>query len=140
MADSFELKDENGNIFFFNRYIKSEGWIYSCWSGSVSDEQVKLGAAKNLPLIKEHKCGFILNDNRELSGNWSASNDWIEEEFLPQAADAGLKYIAHVFSPKFITKFSAVDLGVRDLPVISKTFNNLEKAQEWLREKMKFLA
>jgi len=53
------------------------------------------------------------------------------------AAKEGLKYVAHVFSPKFITKFSAVDLGVRDLPVIFETFDNMQDAQEWLRERIK---
>ena len=59
-------------------------------------------------------------------------------EYIHQGASKeGLKYVAHVFSPKFITKFSAVDLEVRDLPVSFETFDNIENAQDWLRQKIK---
>ena len=131
-----ELRNEKGNICFFSEYIQDKGWIYSCWTGEISDEIVKKGGLINLQMIERFKTCYILNDNRHLTGSWSESNDWIENEYIPQAIALGLKYIAHVFSPKFITKFSAVDLGTRDLPLVFKTFDSISEAEFWL-QKMK---
>jgi len=132
-----ELTDKEGNVCFFSEFSEEEGWVYNCWMGSISDEIVQKGAMLSLDLIRKYNSHFILNDNRQLSGNWSGSNDWIENEYMPSAVAVGLKYIAHVFSPKFITKFSAVDLGTRDLPVIFQNFVDFDEAQKWLREKIK---
>jgi len=129
-----ELKDENGEICFYTEFIENESWIYNCWIGKISDDVIKKGASINLQQIEKYDCKYILNDNRDLAGNWSESNDWIENEFMPKAIALGLKFIAHVFSPKFITKFSAVDLSSRDLPLIFKTFDNLTTAEDWLRK------
>jgi hypothetical protein len=130
-----ELTDTEGGICFFSEFNEEEGWVYNCWMGSISDEIVQNGAMISFDLIKKYDSHSILNDNRQLSGNWSGSNDWIENEYMPSAVAVGLKYIAHVFSPKFITKFSAVDLGTRDLPLIFRNFVDFEEAQQWLRER-----
>lgn len=132
-----ELKDENGNICFYTEFDEKENWIYNCWIGIITDSIVRKGANINLLQIEKYNCRYILNDNRQLAGNWSESNDWIENEYMPKAIALGLKYIAHVFSPKFITKFSAVDLSTRDLPLIFKTFDSLSAAEDWLHEMKK---
>ena len=132
--ERMELQDKNGDLCFYCEYNKKEEWIYNCWIGTISDNIVKKGGGINLELIEKFGCKYILNDNRLLIGNWSDSNDWIENEYIPNAISLGLRYIAHVFSPKFITKFSAVDLSSRDLPLTFKTFDNISSAQSWLRE------
>lgn len=130
-----ELRDKDGEICFYSEYNSREGWIYNCWIGVISDEIVRKGGEINLGQIERFKTTCILNDNRQLTGNWSESNDWIENEYMPRAIKLGLKYIAHVFSAKFITKFSAVDLSTRDLPLIFNTFDNTYDAENWLRNK-----
>ena len=128
-----ELFDEDGNLYFYCEYNDEEDWIYNCWIGSISDDRVKLGGEMILEEIEKRNTKQILNDNRKLSGNWSESNDWLENEYLPRAAKLGMKYIAHVFSPNFITKFSAVDLSTRDLPIIFEAFGDIAEAENWLR-------
>ena len=44
----------------------------------------------------------------------------------------GLKYMAHVHSSKFITRFSAVDLGTRVKDFEFKLFEQLSEAEQWL--------
>ena len=136
-SDRKELHDSNNNPCFFCDYIEEEGWVYSCWIGEISDDLVREGANLTLDLISETGSKCVVNDNRQLTGNWSESNDWLENEYLPNAAKVGMEFIAHVFSPKFITKFSAVDLSTRDLPIIFRTFVDIGEAEDWMRSQIK---
>ena len=130
-----ELKDGKGEVYL-TIDGSDEGFLTVSWKGKISLDNLKDGAKAVKESVSAAKVCGILNDNRELSGNWIAANDWIETTFIPELYAAGLRFIAHIFSPHFITKFSSIDLETRKLPIEFKTFSDPEKAEFWLTEKV----
>lgn len=129
------FKDKAGNTYLVIEESK-EGYLYVSWEGKSKDDNVRNGADHILNALDKAKVSGILNDNRELQGNWSGLNDWIESDFIPKLFAKGLRYIAHIFSPHFITKFSSIDLETRNLMVEFKTFNDEDSAYGWLSSKV----
>ena len=70
-----------------------------------------------------------------LTSNFLEINEWIEANVVPVAVQSGLRYMAHVLSPKFITRFSGIDLGLRMKPVEFHAFKERKKAEKWLNSK-----
>lgn len=129
------LKDINGNNFY-SIEMKDEGWLFSSWHGKISEEKVKAGGEKSLEVIQETGCPYLINDNTHLEGSWLESNDWLEQVLIPKLYEAGLRYVAHIYSSDFITKFSAVDLETRIQSIHFKLFSGIKEAEEWIQEAM----
>lgn len=128
------LFDSDGNEYFSISPGNDSLWLYAKWSGEIKKEKLEKGAYAILDAIKQTECPLLLNDNRELKGNWLNSNDWLESDLNPRLYNAGLRYIAHIISPKFITKFSAVDLVNRPLATTLKIFEDPRDAKAWLKK------
>jgi hypothetical protein len=111
------------------------GWIYINWVGDVSLGDVKRGSEAFLDLLAISKAKKLLNDNSLLTSNFLEINDWIEKNIIPKAVDLGLHYFAHILSPKFVSRFSGVDLGLRVKPIEFQAFKSREKAEKWLASK-----
>ncbi|HAI77052.1 MAG TPA: hypothetical protein DCM08_12475, partial [Microscillaceae bacterium] len=76
-------------------------------------------------------------------GVYSFAAEWTAKEWLPMVVEAGLVYIATVFSGNTFAKLSAQETekaidkkGV----VIYKNFDTLEEAELWLQEKNSLVA
>ncbi len=130
------LYDDDKNKYFIIE-LRPEGWIYIRWIGEISDEKVRNGGKMAIIHTERSGCKYLINDNRELEGNWLTSIDWIENEMVPGLVKAGNKFIAHVLSPEFITKFSAIELEARLGKQSFKIFYKLDEAEKWIRSKMK---
>ncbi len=108
------------------------GWIRCTWYGNVSIGDISKGASKYADVLKTTRCSKLLNDNRFFEANWVAFNDILEQGTMRENVANGLRYMAHVNSPKFITRFSAVDLGTRVKEFEFKIFDKLQDAEDWL--------
>lgn len=123
----------DGTPFLQIRYEPENGWIRCVWTGNVSIEDISRGSARYGEILKEIGCPKLINDNSAFEANWVALNDELEKGRLAESAKNGLRYVAHVHSRKFITRFSAVDLGTRVRDFEFRTFEHLEDAEQWLR-------
>ena len=94
--------------------------------------QVKEGAEKVLEALQTYGCTRVLNDNRELFGNWTQSIRWLETDFMPRMIAAGLEKIAFVYSRDPSARYS-VDrfLEVND-QYSAQTFDDYRTAEVWL--------
>jgi len=102
------LKDKNQNVFYEVEYWSDKNIIYSNWKGDFLDvDEVKEGALLGLEKIKEYKTSIFLNDNRELRGSWDGANEWIANEWIPNAIAAGLKKFAHIVPEDIYAQLSA---------------------------------
>lgn len=126
------VKDE---VFYEANLDQENGWIYINWIGDIDLEDVKKGTHAYLDLLAISGCNKLLNDNTELTSNFLEINEWIEENVVPRAVNSGLRYMAHILSPKFITRFSGIDLGLRMKPVDFHSFKKVSKAKKWLESK-----
>lgn len=134
-----QLKDEQQNIFYEVEYLVSEKILYSNWTGSyLSVDQVKEGSLLALDLMRENECQLLLNDNRELEGTWDEANEWIANEWMPQAIQSGLKRFAHILPQDLFAELSAELMEENAKKVEGgfqlKMFNNREEAENWLLE------
>ncbi|MFT6971092.1 MAG: hypothetical protein ACJAXX_001660 [Roseivirga sp.] len=129
------IKDAKDHIFYEAEIDQKMGWIYINWVGDVSLDDVKRGSEAFLDLLAISKAKKLLNDNSLLTSNFLEINDWIEKNIIPKAVDLGLHYFAHILSPKFIARFSGVDLGLRVKPIEFQAFKSRDKAEKWLASK-----
>lgn len=126
-------KTDQGIKYLEISYEPQNGWIRCSWYGNVSMDYISKGSARFAEFLKQHNCPKLLNDNSQFEANWVALNDELEMGRMDEMAASGLRYVAHVHSTKFITRFSAVDLGTRSKDFEFKMFEQLPEAEEWLR-------
>lgn len=129
------IRNANNEIFYEANLDQENGWIYINWVGDIDLEDVKKGTNAYLDLLAISGSSKLLNDNSELTSNFLEINEWIEENVVPIAVESGLRYMAHILSPKFIARFSAIDLGLRMKPVDFHAFKKRSKAEKWLKSK-----
>ena len=104
------LKNLDEKVFYECHLDTQTNCIYATWTGYVNVNNVKAGCLLGLDLIKETNCPYIINDNTDLIGPWQQANEWIQETWMPQAIEAGLRYMAHITSADIFGKLSAQDL------------------------------
>lgn len=134
-----ELKDQKGNVYYTVEFLADKNIVFSQWFGSyLLVEQIKEGALLGLSKIKEHRVSKLLNDNTQLEGTWDEANDWIAQEWMPEALEAGLMKFAHVISKDIFGQLSAEFMEDNNKQMQNtfklKTFGDLESAEKWLVE------
>lgn len=131
-----QLQDRDGNVFF-SIELNDNGWLFCSWNGEITDDKVVEGGNALAKAVEDTRCPYLINDNRQLEGSWLSAMDWIVSDLEPRLRKAGNRFIAHILSPEFITKFSAVELEARlDQPSF-KLFYDLESAENWMQSNMK---
>ena len=85
-------------------------------------------------LLREHAFQRVLDDKRDTGGDWSEALPWLEYEWLPKAAAAGLRAIAYILSPNLEAQIVSPDFveAVQSQIRIS-LFTNEEETREWLQ-------
>lgn len=77
------------------------------WTGYQNFKSVQDGCLIMLDLVKKNQVAVILNDNTEVRGNWSEASDWVSTECLPALAEAGVQYLAWIYSPSSFSQLAA---------------------------------
>jgi hypothetical protein len=133
-----ELLNNQNKPFFQWEYDAKNNWLYMNWIGYISKDNLIKAAAEVLVELQQNHYPFILNDNRELCGPWDQATDWLKENWIPKAEEAGLRYFAHVLSPGLAGALSAQSLHRKvDDCFNMQLFGDMEKAQAWLKEAQK---
>lgn len=128
-----ELRSSTNKTFLTIYFDEQENWVYNNWTGYVSPDNVKQGALAVLEAFKNFKTQFGLNDNQELVGTWDQAVDWIEEEWIPGASEAGLRFYAHIVNQEAFAAASAADMLSRIKGEFTmKIFSNSLDAKQWL--------
>ncbi|MCR5888769.1 hypothetical protein LRS06_13520 [Hymenobacter sp. J193] len=83
-------------------YDEANGWLYNQWRGEQTQQTVTAGCRAVLGFVNQLQLRKILNDNSLLTKPWAGAAEWVEREFFPRAADAGVEAIAWV-APRSIT-------------------------------------
>ena len=76
-------------------------------------EKVIQGCQATIDYLRENRCSNMLNDNRKVVGSWSAANEWIANNWVPQVLRLGLKKFAHIVSPGIFGQASAAEMVTR---------------------------
>jgi hypothetical protein len=124
-----------GKVFLTVHYDAHNQWIYNEWQGLLSTDAVMQGCVGVLEVLRQTKCPHMLNDNRAVVGSWNQANDWIAQEWMPQALAAGLTRFAHVVAPGIFGQASAEEMHQRVGNLFEmRLFEDLQHARQWLQE------
>lgn len=130
-----ELTNGFGKVYLTIAYDTANQWVYNNWIGYQTHPGIVAGANACLPLLQEHACPYLLNDNRQVTGPWDHAVEWIITDWAPRALALGLTHFAHVVSPESLAALSAeamhTGIGGR---LQMRMFGLMEEAQAWLRE------
>jgi hypothetical protein len=130
-----QLFNGTGNIYLALEYDAENGWVYSRWSGRLSYINVVAGAEATLLPLAENACAYLLNDNRQVEGDWNEPVDWLISDWAARAIAQGTTHVALVVSPEVMAARSAEMLccGLSGR-VQMRLFSNLPEAEAWLRQ------
>ena len=112
-----------------------EAWLYAQWKGVLNQQRVEEGCWQLLENLKSEGCTKILNDKTQITTPWPEGLMWGRQVWLPQAAVAGLRYMAWVYSPHIYSRliFDLAQPHETTLPIVA-AFDELASAYEWLRK------
>lgn len=129
------LTNSFDKVFLTIEFDAANNWVYTSWRGVLPTERVIQGCQATIDFLQETPCIHILNDNREVIGSWSAANEWIAQNWMPQVLAMGLRRFAHVVSPDIFGQASAVELVTRiGTSLEMRLFQDIELAKAWLHE------
>lgn len=125
----------DGSVYLTVERNRAENWIHARWHGRQTLGSIMDGGLTYVDMLRAEPCPKLLNDHRDLTGDFSDANSWIEEVWTPLIITAGLRYIAQVLSPDIFGQLAIENLQMRigDLLHIH-LFDELDAAQHWLRE------
>jgi len=128
------LTNSFDKVFLTIEFDAANQWIYNNWVGVLPTEKVIQGCQATLDFLRDKPCPHMLNDNREVIGSWNSANDWIAQNWMPQALAMGLKRFAHVVSPGIFGQASAAEMITRvGKQFEMRLFQDIELAKSWLR-------
>lgn len=116
-------------------YDHLQEWLYADWQGEQTMSSVQQGGQHLLGFLTQQRCHKVLNDNRHVTGMWSAAAEWAGKDWFPTMEAAGLRYFAWVYSPNVYSRLS-VDLTLQFAQgnAVIATFDDLETARAWLAQ------
>ncbi|SOD12546.1 PAS domain S-box-containing protein [Pedobacter xixiisoli] len=112
-----------------------KGWMEVNWTGYQDFESVQNGGLRMIEVLGSSGLKKVLNDNREVLGNWSEASDWAGKVWFPMMIEAGLRDFAWVFSPSIFAQLAAQkSFDVSDGKANVRFFHDMEEAKRWLGE------
>ncbi|GAA4383755.1 hypothetical protein [Hymenobacter koreensis] len=96
---SREVQNIFGRVFYRIEYHERTNIVEATWYGAATQQDLKNAVVAGLAVHEHSRCAYRLNDNTGFSGPWSDAVAWLEEEWLPRAYAAGIRYLAHVARP-----------------------------------------
>ncbi len=88
-----------------------------------------------LDYLRQKKSDRIVNDNTHVLGNWSEAAEWVGNTWFPMMEKAGLKYLAHVFSPGTFSELAArKSIDIMAGIITTQFFSEVSLAEQWINE------
>lgn len=132
-----EAKNAFGRTYYKIQYHKDLNIVDAVWYSSASKQDLKQAVIAGLEVHETTRCPYRLNDNTNFSAPWADAVAWLEEEWLPRAYEAGIRYLAHVARPDSFGSAAgkAMIMGKIGSLIEVRFFTDRLDALEWLKEK-----
>ncbi|KAA9339654.1 hypothetical protein F0P96_03305 [Hymenobacter busanensis] len=128
-----DLYNDDEHLYCSIQFDAANQWLYATWQGYVPTPDAERGAEAYLTELRQRHCPGLLNDNSRIAGPWFDSTAWLEQIWAPQAAELGLRYVAHVTPPDGFA--ASLDVAARrpfGTQFELQIFDDLTAAQDWL--------
>jgi len=106
------------------------------WQGYSSDEAFRVGTERMLSLLIENQSTRVLADLSNMKLISLRSREWILQDFLPRALNAGLRVMAFVRSEDYYNQLSigTVVYEIDPAQLTVEYFYHRSEAERWLQE------
>lgn len=129
------LRNSTGSLYLTIDYDADNHWVCNTWSGAQSFAGMSMGADATLHALQKHRCGYLLNDGRQVVGPWDHIVPWMFTDWLPRALAQGLTHLAIVVSPEALAARPAEPLPAHlGSQVQLRVFEEGAAAHAWLHE------
>jgi len=105
------------------------------WNGYATSRQFREGTEQMLEALSKHRTAKVLADTKNMVLISGEDQDWLTEEFLPKAIQAGFRAIALVKPVHYFNKVAVETIAFKanQEKLRIQFFNDIEEAREWLR-------
>jgi hypothetical protein len=109
--------------------------ICAQWKDEVDSAGLRRGLDAGLALIREKQARRWLVDSRLLGAIDPADVKWVNDEWMPQAAAAGLTAMAFVLARKVVMQLTikAFVARINEREIANAYFDDIDAARAWLR-------
>jgi hypothetical protein len=109
--------------------------VMDTWQGSFGlQENFKNGMEAVVKVLAEYGYSKWLADLSNMKGAWDSSREWMLNELLPKAVEAGLRHEAIVLPKDIFAKLSTKDTIIEIDSYECRQFTELEQAKQWLKQ------
>lgn len=131
MAAQWDILNAHAHISL--EHVAEREWFYVKWSGHINLDDVVTVARFYLELQRGRNASKLLNDKSDVTGDWEEANDWLEYEWLPQAQEIGLQFMALVVSRDLHDLVPAQNIEKRFGSTCEvRLFREVKAAEQWL--------
>jgi len=122
------------NPFLTLSWLAEENIVCAQWKDDVDSEPMREGLEAGLELVREKHAKKWLVDSRRLGAIDPQDVKWVNETWMPQAVDAGLRWMAFVMAKKIVMKLTMKSFIARinDREISNAYFEELDEARKWL--------
>lgn len=107
-----------------------KGFLCCTWSGSQTEQTIRIGGWHILDIVKKHGITKILNDNTLVIGDWHQAADWTFSIWFPELMSLGITHFARVRAERLLPEATA-RRAIPDTDNI-RSFNSQKEAIDWL--------
>ena len=122
-----------GKVFLTIQADNENGWLHTSWHGYLSEANIKEGAIAISDAISETGFNSTLNDMRLVLGP-IRSSEWATNEWSPEVAKKGLKFMALVNAPDGMSAPDVVNFHNTQTYFETNIFTSITEAQKWLQQ------
>lgn len=113
-------------------YLK-KGIIFHGWIGYRSNDQIKAVLDGHfIDLYSKYKCKKMLIENTQMTGSFSAINDWLGSYFMPKMINMGLTSNAVVLPKNVFAQLAVEDWDQKVGGFTTRNFDSIDNALKWL--------
>ena len=122
---------------FLTIYWEAEDRIVRAqWKDEVGGEPMRRGLEAGLALIHQQRAQKWLVDSRLLGAIDPIDVKWVNDNWMPRAAAAGLRFMAFVMAKKVVMQMTMKSFIARinERELSTAFFDDVDQARAWLRE------
>ncbi len=118
------------------RWDGEHGCLHTEWKAFATSAEFRAALMKALAAIKEKGAIAYLGDGRKVKVIVRKDQEWVNEVWVPLAAEAGLKRVALVTSASGLGRLNVADAVnlVDDRGLLMHRFDSVAAAEKWIAE------
>lgn len=110
--------------------------VIHTWTDFVSGQEFRDGAEELLSAIRSRGTDKVLVNTSGIEAHDDADKQWLQEEWIPRAVDAGLEYSAQVHAASVVSQMEMEEFDEQTDAGQLRTYltDDVDDALEWLAD------